>query len=92
MFDISQVRKANREAFRGKLRELGFRPLQKSIWIYPYDCRDETELLRDFFGLSDNEFRLVVAENIGDDIFMKKVFRLTKWYLLRKPWQIIEFL
>lgn len=75
IFDIAQIKKIYREAFRGKLKELGFYPLQKSVWIYPFDCRAEIELLRDFFGLSENEIRLIVAENIGNDKKFKKIFK-----------------
>lgn len=76
IFDISQLRKFHREAFRGKLKELGFYLLQKSIWINPFDCQAEIELLRDFFGLSENEIRLVTAENIGNDDKLKEFFKL----------------
>ncbi len=75
IFDIAQIKKVYREAFRGKLKELGFFPLQKSVWIIPFDCRDETELLKEFFGLSDRELRLIIAENIGNDGFLRKIFR-----------------
>jgi len=77
IFDISQLKKIYREALRGKLKELGFYSLQKSVWIYPFDCQAETELLRDFFGLTENEMRLIVAEDIGDDKKLKEIFKLT---------------
>jgi len=76
IFDISQLKKTYREAFRGKLKELGFYQLQKSVWIHPFDCQAEIELLRDFFGLSEKEIRLIVAENIGNDSKMKGFFKL----------------
>lgn len=76
IFDIAQIKKFYREAFRGKLKELGFYPLQKSVWVYPFDCQAEIELLKDFFGLSENELKLIVAENIGDDKKLKEFFKL----------------
>lgn len=76
IFDISQLKKSHREAFRGKLKELSFRPLQKSVWIHPFDCRDEIELLRDFFRLSQNEMRLIIANNIGPDGHLRKNFKI----------------
>ncbi len=76
IFDIAQLKKLHREAFRGKLKELGFYPLQKSVWIYPFECKDEIELLKDFFGLNDKELRLIVAEKIGPDDWFKKHFKL----------------
>lgn len=76
IFDISQLKKLYREAFRGRLKELGFRPLQKSVWVHPFECRDEIELLRDFFGLSEKELRFIISEDIGRDNWLKKVFKL----------------
>lgn len=76
IFDISQPQLIKREAFRGKLRKLGFYQLQKSVWIHPFDCRDEIELLREFFGLGKKDIRLIVAESIEDSIALKKVFGL----------------
>lgn len=76
IFDISQLKRIYREALRGKLKELGFYPLQKSVWIHAFDCRDEIELLKNFFGLTDKEVRLIVAQDIGKDTWLKKFFKL----------------
>ena len=76
MFDVPQTRKISREALRGKLKELGFLPLQKSVWAHPFECRAELEILQDFFGLSQNEMRLVIAENIGGDNKLRQDFGL----------------
>jgi len=76
IFDISELKRLYRDAFRGKLKELGFYPLQKSVWICPFDCRDEIELLREFFGLKEKELRLIVAENIGKDDWLRKIFKI----------------
>ncbi len=77
IFDISQLKRFYRDAFRGKLKELGFYPLQKSVWIHPFDCHDEIELLREFFGLTEREMRLILAEDIGKDDWPKKLFKLS---------------
>lgn len=76
IFDISQFRLFFREAFRGKLKEMGFYPLQKSVWIYPFNCHDEIAVLKDFFGLSEKEVRIIVAEDIGSDRNLKEIFKL----------------
>lgn len=76
IFDIAQLKKIYREALRGKLKELGFRPLQKSVWVYPFDCQAEIEVLKDFFGLSEKEVRLIVAEDIGKDNELRQFFKL----------------
>ena len=77
IFDVAELKKLYREAFRGKLKELGFCPLQKSTWVHPYNCRKEIKLLREFFGLSENEVRLIIAQDIGNDDILKKFFALT---------------
>ncbi|MFQ6082605.1 MAG: hypothetical protein ACE5WD_04500 [Candidatus Aminicenantia bacterium] len=74
IFDIAQLKKTYREAFRGKLKELGFYPLQKSVWAHPFGCKAEIDLLRDFFGLSEKEVRLILAKDIGGDLELKEFF------------------
>ena len=76
IFDIAHLKRIKRELFRGKLKELDFYPLQKSVWVYPYKCNDEIELLRDFFGLSKKEVCLIVADFIENSGFLRKVFKL----------------
>ncbi|MDP2909566.1 MAG: hypothetical protein Q8N69_00635 [bacterium] len=76
MFDISQLKIIYRNVFRGKLKELGFQPLQKSIWICPYNCKDEINLLKDFLGMTNNEIRLVIAEDIGEEEELTKKFKI----------------
>ncbi len=76
MFDISQVKNFYREVFRGKLKELGFYPLQKSVWVCPYRCKDEVNLLKDFLGFTDKEIRLVVSSDIGKDNWLRKKFKI----------------
>lgn len=77
IFDIAHLKNLQRNAFRGKLKELGFLQLQKSVWVHPFPCEDEIFLLRDFFGLSQKEIRLITAENIENDNFLRKAFRIS---------------
>jgi DNA-binding transcriptional regulator PaaX len=76
MFDIAQLKKLYREVLRGKLKELGFQLFQKSVWIIPYDCKDEIDLLKTFFGLTNKEIKLIIAEDIDNDSEWKNKFRL----------------
>lgn len=41
------------------------------------ESRDEIELLKNFFGLSEKEVRLVICEDIGKDDWLKKTFFIT---------------
>ena len=76
IFDISQLKKFYREVFRGKLKELGFYQLQKSVWVHPFQCDDEIQLLRDFCNLSEKEIRLITGMDIGDDRKLRCYFNL----------------
>ncbi len=51
IYDIPLKFKKSSDAFRKKIRELGMYQLQKSIWIYPYDCIKELDFLCVFYGL-----------------------------------------
>ncbi len=75
-FDIPNLKGLYRNVFRGKLKELGFYQLQKSVWITPYNCKDEINLLKDFLGLSDKEIRLVISSDVGNDKKIKRKFNL----------------
>ena len=65
IFDIPEEVRIKREALRGKLKELGFYMLQKSVWVYPYPCQDELELLKNFFGLDEEHYLVLEVNDIG---------------------------
>lgn len=77
IFDIEDKQKIKREALRGKLKELSLYQLQKSVWVYPYDFKKEMILLRDFFGLTNNEMKVITASEIENDRSIKECFKLT---------------
>lgn len=56
LFDIEEDRKVTREALRGKLKELGFFQIQKSVWVHAFPCEEELSVLQQFFDLQDAEF------------------------------------
>ncbi len=76
LFDIAEMKRAYREALRGKLKDLNFQLFQKSAWINPYDCAKEVNLLKSFFGLNNKEIKFIVSENIGDETEFVKYFKL----------------
>lgn len=76
IFDIPHQQDIKRNAFRGKLKELGFYPLQKSVWVHSFDCKEEIKLLREFFGLNKREIQILLVEKIENDSFLKKFFNL----------------
>lgn len=51
VFDIPEKYKKARYALWSKLRELGFYPLQKSVWIYPFPCENEIQFIKSIFNI-----------------------------------------
>ena len=73
---IKEKHGIKREALRGFLKRLEFYPLQQSVWLSPYECRDEVRLLKDFFGFQDEEVRLLITGDIENDSKLRKHFQL----------------
>ena len=51
IFDIPEKKKQGRRALVEKLKELGFYPLQKSVFIHPYECQNEIDFVVEIFNL-----------------------------------------
>lgn len=51
LYDIPEKIKPAREALRDKLKDLGFFELQRSVWVYPYPCRDEINFIMEVFDI-----------------------------------------
>lgn len=51
IFDIPEKKKKAREALRNKLKDLGFKELQKSVFIYPYECENEIDFITEVFEI-----------------------------------------
>lgn len=76
IFDIKEKQKIKREALRGKLKELGLYNIQKSVWVCPYEFKNEVEIMRSFFGFSKDEMAVINASSIENDGKIKTFFKL----------------
>ena len=52
MFDVPEQHKKGRDALAKKLKELGFLPIQKSVFVLPYECRKEISFFVEAHDLS----------------------------------------
>ena len=52
IFDIFKKQNKERHALSKKLKDLGFYPLQESVFIYPYNCRNEIDFICEFLSIS----------------------------------------
>lgn len=51
IFDIPEKRKTDRDSLTLKLYKLGFKPLQRSVWIHPFACHEEIEVVAAHYKL-----------------------------------------
>jgi len=54
MFDIPQTKKRARDAISFKIKKLGLYPIQKSVFVSPYPCKDEIDFIGEIFGVRKN--------------------------------------
>ncbi len=66
IYDLPIRFKKARNAFRWKLKDLGFFQFQKSAWIYPYTCEKEILFVADFFGVRQHIEILEVNKLLHD--------------------------
>ena len=77
IFDVPNSSRLIRDIFRRKLKEFGFSLLQKSVWIYPFECKKEINLLREFLGVNKRQIQVLEVSKLEDDSFLKKFFNLS---------------
>lgn len=74
-FDIPHEKKLARDILRDKLKDLDFIKIQKSIYLYPFECEDEIEFIRSVYEVRPF-VSYIVAEKIENEEYLKKIFKL----------------
>ncbi len=75
LFDIPHSHKRARDAFRQKLRDIGFYQLQKSVFIIPYPCEDEIDFVASIFDVR-RYVLLIPVSNFEGAEKLKHYFRI----------------
>ncbi|MEK7562597.1 MAG: hypothetical protein AAB509_02880 [Patescibacteria group bacterium] len=75
-FDVPEKFRGGRDALRGKIKKLGFYELQKSVFVFPYNCKDEIDFIIEFFNIRKYT-RFALLETIDNEKHLKKIFNLT---------------
>lgn len=73
MFDIPEKRKQGRDMLTRKLKDLGFRQLQRSVWIHPFPCRQEIEAVTYNYRI-DRFTTYLETDHIDKDHLLKNKF------------------
>lgn len=77
IFDIPETKKKMRNYFREKLIELGYRILQESVWICPYNTADIVEELIEFCNAKQYVHYLLVEE-LDNKAVLMNLFHLSE--------------
>lgn len=75
LFDIPEYLKKKRNALRNKLKDLGFFEFQKSVFVFPYDCKNEIDFVIEFLEIKPY-VRFIIAESLDNELHLKKKFNL----------------
>ena len=75
IFDIPNRKTLARNALREKLREFGFYKIQKSVFIYPYECENEIEFIKAIFDIQAYVI-MIRAKEIDNEEFLRRYFNL----------------
>ena len=77
IFDVAENRRGSRDFLRKQLKWIGFKELQKSVWIFPFNVKDD---INDLMAISKYKYRddvrFLVVERIEEDQDLKKWFDL----------------
>ncbi len=76
-FDIPEKRKKARNALTMKLKEMELYPLQKSVFICPFKCRDEIDFVGEIFNIK-KFIHYFIAKEIDekDTDYLRKYYNL----------------
>ncbi|MBI4708765.1 MAG: CRISPR-associated endonuclease Cas2 [Candidatus Portnoybacteria bacterium] len=75
IFDIPEEQKMARDAFRFRLKKIGFHELQKSVFVHPFECEDEINFIAEFYQIKPHILYGVI-EKIDNDLYLKNIFDL----------------
>jgi len=67
MFDIPEYKKIARDAFRQKLSQLGFYPIQESVFITPHPCEKEIDFVCSLFEIRQYILIFYVSHFEGEE-------------------------
>ena len=74
-YDVWENNRQKRDLFRQELKEFGFKKLQGSVWVYPYDCEDFIKLLKADKGFGNNA-KYFLVEKMENDSQIRRWFGL----------------
>lgn len=71
-FDIPESKKKSRDALVQKMKDLGLIQFQKSLWIHPYECKNEIDFVSEIFGVGRYVHYMTISEMTNDNMVRQK--------------------
>ncbi len=75
VFDIPEAKKSLRDRIRRTLESIGFQQLQRSVWVYPYDCEEWVTLWKAEFKIG-SEMLYMIVDSIEGESRLRRAFSL----------------
>lgn len=75
LFDIPEKKKRLRDTLRFRLQQLGLIELQKSVFVHPYECKNEIDFVIELYN-ARSFVRFIEADHIDNELHLKKKFGL----------------
>jgi len=75
VFDVWENTRSKRNLLRNEIKDFGFIQLQRSVWIYPYECAVFIELLKTDLSFGKN-IRYMIVESLDHDEKLRKYFNV----------------
>ena len=75
LFDVPEKKKKVREALRHHLKNFDFFEYQKSVFVNPYDCKNEIEYIIEFYNIR-KYVRFITADSLDNELHLKHHFGL----------------
>ncbi len=76
IFDIPEYRKSLRDKVRRTLVSIGFKKVQDSVWMFPYDCEELVALLKADFKIG-KDLLYIMVDKIENDYVFRDYFNLS---------------
>lgn len=74
-FDVPEIQRNKRDYLRKFLKTLGFYQYQQSVYIFPFDCKKEIDLIKRIIE-GAKYMKYIIADDIEDEEKIKKFFNI----------------
>lgn len=74
-FDIVELSRGKRDRLRKYLKKLGLKPMQESVYVGPFDIKDEVAYVREVLDIPDG-VKLGVMEELENDEDLREIFKV----------------